>query len=121
MKKVLAALFLIVALTAACTPATSDISPAPSATPSNGAVVMPDDLPPMVLDRAETRGFVVVGDRVVFDLANPGDWTPSVDVDGLLAFDTDGSLAATAVAIGTAVVTMTNGAGESVVFTIKIG
>ena len=116
MKIQAAALLTVAALAAACAPADADLSPTPSA--SAPAEVMPDELPTIVFNRTETKGMIVVGDRIAFDLPEPAAWTVTVDTAGLLELDA-ATLTGTAVASGNVEVTLTNG-GEVVVVTITI-
>ena len=116
MKIQAAALLTVAALAAACAPADADLSPTPSA--STPAEVMPDELPTIVFNRTETKGMIVVGDRIAFDLPEPAAWTVTVDTAGLLELDA-ATLTGTAVASGNVEVTLTNG-GEVVVVTITI-
>jgi hypothetical protein len=118
MKIPAAALLSVAALAAACAPASADLSPTPSASASMPAEVMPDELPTIVFNRTETKGMIVVGDRIAFDLPEPAAWTVTVDTAGLLELDA-ATLTGTAVASGDVEVTLTNG-GEVVVVTITI-
>jgi hypothetical protein len=128
MKKVLAALFLIVALTAACTQTAADPSASPSQDPSAAAYTCAAepqyaDLPPLTINPDwgyGTEGTASVSDCVIFDLANPPAWSIASDTaDGILELRTGATLEATAIGSGTATVTFTNGT-TSVMFTINV-
>lgn len=101
----------------------ADASPTPDYGP--GDCVLADLEAPIVLSSAGTNTFstfILVDTRVIFALENPGDWTPTVDVPGVFEWEnlTTGLVATAVESVSRVTVTMTNKAGQSVVFVIKV-
>ena len=112
----LAGLFLV-----ACG-GTSSQSPAASGAPPGGEIVGP-----VILDAQNTSATVTVGRMVVFNVDNPETWEISAEPDGVVKVQkgyNDGSATfnpgAEAVKPGKATVTLSNPAGDKLVFTITV-
>ena len=113
---------LLVGLIVAACGATSSPSPAPSGSPAGGEIVGP-----VILDAENTSATVAVGRMVVFKVDDPETWEISADPEGVVKVQkgyNDGSATfnpgAEALKPGTATVTLTNSAGEKLVFTITV-
>lgn len=82
---------------------------------------------PVILNAQDTSATVTVGRTVVFDVDNPETWEISADPEGVVQVQkgyNDGSAtfnpAAEALKPGKATVTLTNPAGDKLVFTITV-
>jgi len=117
----LAVVLLAGLLLAACS-ATSSPTPAPSGSPAGGELVGP-----VILDEQNTSATVAVGRMVVFNVDDPTTWEISAEPEGVVkvqkGYD-DGSAifnpGAEALKPGKATVTLTNPAGDTLVFTITV-
>lgn len=140
MKKQILALFTVSALAlAACGgSATNDtasptLSASPSASVDTGAATPgmgggSTVIGPIILDTGATSGELIVGQTATFDLENPGDWTLAADAPELVNLTAGGDQGgyttlpgATALAVGTVIVTLTNTvSGDEIAFTLTI-
>jgi hypothetical protein len=122
----LAVLLLAGLLLAACggtsSPSPASPSPAASGSPTGGELVGP-----VILDAQNTSATVTVGRMVVFNVDNPETWEISADPEGVVKVQkgyNDGSATfnpgAEALKPGKATVTLTNPAGDKLVFTITV-
>lgn len=98
----------------------------PSASPSPSASG-PQVVGPVILDRSTTSATVPVGRFVVFSLEQPATWEIAATPDGIVKVQKgsdDGSATfnpgAEALTPGTATVTLTSPAGETIVYTITV-
>ena len=117
----LAVLLLAGIFLAACG-GTPSPSPAPSVSPAGGQIVGP-----VILDAQTTSATVTVGRMVVFNVDNPETWEISADPEGVVKVQkgyNDGSATfnpgAEALKPGKATVTLTNPAGDKLVYTITV-
>jgi hypothetical protein len=97
-------------------------SAAPSGSPAGGELVGP-----VILDPQNTSATVTVGRMVVFNVDDPETWEVSADPEGVVEVQegrNDGSATfnpgAEALKPGKATVTLTNPAGDKLVFTITV-
>lgn len=117
----MASLFLVACGT------TSSPSPAtPSQVPADSPVG-PEIVGPVILDPEHTSATVTVGRMVVFNVDDPETWKISADPEGIMKVQegfNDGSATfnpgAETLAPGTVTVTLTNPAGDKLVFTITV-
>jgi hypothetical protein len=117
----LAVVLLAGLLVAACS-GTPSPSPVPSGSPAGGEVVGP-----VILDAETTSASVTVGRWVVFNVDDPTTWEISAAPEGVVkvqkGYD-DGSAVfnpgAEALKAGVATVTLTNPAGDTLVYTITV-
>lgn len=124
-RPLLACLLLVASALAACAPASSPAAPSPPAEGSGAPA--PQIVGPVILDPGATSATVPVGRFVVFSVPEPASWTLAAEPADLVAL-TPGTQSDTlvtnpgaeALAPGTATVTLTNAAGERLVFTITI-
>ncbi len=116
------AVLLFAGLFLAACGGTSSPSPAPSGSPTGGEVIGP-----VILDAQNTSATVTVGRFVVFNVDDPETWEISADPEGVVKVQkgyNDGSATfnpgAEALKPGKATVTLTNPAGDKLVFTITV-
>ena len=117
----LAGLFL-----AACGGTTSATTAPPSIGPA-GSPTGGELVGPVILDAQNTSATVTVGRMVVFNVDNPETWEISADPEGVVKVQkgyNDGSATfnpgAEALKAGKATVTLTNPAGDKLVFMITV-
>jgi hypothetical protein len=117
----MASLFLV-----ACGTTPSPSAAAPSSTPA-GSAAGAEIVGPVILDADHTSASVPVGRMVVFNVDDPETWTISADPEGIVSVQegaNDGSATfnpgAEALEAGKATVTLTNPAGDKLVFTITV-
>ena len=113
---------LAVSLLLAACGGTSSPSPVPPSSPPGGEIVGP-----VILDAENTSATVAVGRMVVFNVDDPETWEISAEPEGVVKVQkgyNDGSATfnpgAEALKPGTATVTLTNPAGDKLVFTITV-
>ena len=113
-------------LVTACGGTVSSSSAAPSAVPS-GSPAGGEIVGPVILDAQHTSTTVTVGRMVVFNVDAPETWEIGADPEGVVKVQkgyNDGSAifnpGAEALQPGTATVTLTNPAGDRLVFSIAV-
>jgi hypothetical protein len=116
------AVVLVAGLLVAACSGTPSPSPAPPSSPGGGEVIGP-----VILDADNTSATVSVGRMVVFNVDDPTTWEIAAEPEGVVkvqkGYD-DGSAVfnpgAEALKPGVATVTLTNPAGDTLVFTITV-